>query len=392
MKKFKVNLNHSVMTILLLFTFIILQSNFIFAQNETGTRRINKVASQMTGSWYDSTVSMFQLKFPIIRSIPPLRSDMPLNVVASYVVIDSLCRTIETRIARGMINGWTTMNDTLRNAVQYLYRAVDYDPVIFTQYGGETEINAFDEVDTSVLKPAITFTTSSKDSAFRASNFNNIPYVAGRYKASLPRLKNYIEEKFRNLVNNSLNKMGLYSLLLSDHIFRIKVLSIETTNNKLSGATSKRYRVTAQVLDNIKGKKYQTISPELSLQISDTTPDVIQFQYSSSTYKHLRSYEFKERYYPNPIPDSAFLFDREFKMTTGQEAVIFLTYGNPFLDDKHDYFDLDLEPRASLNALPVINGQVRDVNHIWSNSDLSDYNIWKNKVNILINKILTNSY
>ncbi|MFZ1571868.1 MAG: hypothetical protein WAT89_03935, partial [Candidatus Kapaibacterium sp.] len=120
---------------------MLLVTNLSFAQNETGTRPLTKDCGQFRKIWYDSTNSMFQVKYPIIQSIPPISSDMPIDVILSYIYTDSLVRFFE-KGTRKKINSWTTMNDTLKSSVVALYKMVDYNPMIFRQYDGETGLNS----------------------------------------------------------------------------------------------------------------------------------------------------------------------------------------------------------------------------------------------------------
>ena len=51
--------------------------------------------------------------------------------------------------------------------------------------------------------------------------------------------------------------------------------------------------------------------------------------------------------------------------------------GNDF--HENDYYYLHLEPWASNNALPIIDGKVRDLNHVWSDQDLLPYRDWRSR-------------
>lgn len=64
----------------------------------------------------------------------PLTSDMPLDVMASYIVGDSIQKTVSV--------GWLdaffkrrTWDDSLKKAIRYDYTMNDYDPVRFFYYG-----------------------------------------------------------------------------------------------------------------------------------------------------------------------------------------------------------------------------------------------------------------
>lgn len=48
---------------------------------------------------------MFQVKYPIIQSIPPISSDMPIDVILSYIYTDSLVRFFEKGTRKKSIHG-----------------------------------------------------------------------------------------------------------------------------------------------------------------------------------------------------------------------------------------------------------------------------------------------
>lgn len=79
-------------------------------------------------------------------------------------------------------------------------------------------------------------------------------------------------------------------------------------------------------------------------------------------------------------------------MRVGQEAVVFLTYDDWLIDATHDYFALKIEPIASVGALPIIDGRVRDVNRIWSNDLLMEYDAWRRRFFQIRDKILSGTY
>ena len=66
--------------------------NVAHGQNETGKRPINRSRFESMGYWYTPSNAMYQVRYPIIRSLPPLNSGMPWDILAAYVYMDSLAR------------------------------------------------------------------------------------------------------------------------------------------------------------------------------------------------------------------------------------------------------------------------------------------------------------
>jgi hypothetical protein len=337
-----------------------------YAQNETGVRYLNDTTFKEAGFWYDSTNSMFQNQFPIIRSIPPLSMNMPFDIMLSYIYLDSLLRFTTNYQQDSILQSMETINDTLTNTIKYLYKMVDYNPIIFNQYSGETALN-------------------------------NISVNGGRFRASLYNLRNSVVSKFKSLVN-PLQKEAYFSLLYSDYILKIQVISIDSTFDKrllegIDDLNTKRYKVNAMVLDTIKGKIFidnNQIVPSLFKQTKFTniltpTPPIISFQYINRCYyQHPTS---------NIQNDFEFMNSTSgFKMQPGQTAVVFLTFTNQLFDFENDYFDLDVESLCSNNALPIINGNVRDINFFWSQNQIQSYESWKLIVLQLIQNIQTSTY
>jgi hypothetical protein len=353
-----------------IFSIIFISSNSLYAQNETGFRSLNDTAFKSAGFWYDSTNSMFQNQYPIIRSIPPLSTGMPYDIMYSYIYLDSLLRFTTVYQQDSLIRSWSTLNDTLTNSLKFLYKIVDYNPIIFNQYSGEAAL-----LNTSVS--------------------------GGRYNSSLFDLRNKMASKLMSLVSQS-NRKSLFTLLFSDYILKVLVVSIDSTLDKrrlpvIESSDSKRYKVYATILDTIKGKVFIDENPEQELTskksdilLTSQTP-IIAFQYIKMCYS-------QHPYYPdNPylnIENDTTFSDNNggFKMSVGQEAIVFLTHGNQLFDFQYDYFDLDVESMYSNNALPIINGSVRDINLIWSQNTLQSYEAWRQAVNSLIQKILTRTF
>jgi hypothetical protein len=88
-----------------------------------------------------------------------------------------------------------------------------------------------------------------------------------------------------------------------------------------------------------------------------------------------------------PLPEK----NRGFAMRVGQDAIVFLSYSDWRLDTLYDYFQLKLYG-GTARELPVINGQVRDVNRIWSDSETVSYTDWRRRFMDIREKILSGTY
>ena len=387
-KYFHSTIFQSSITQSLLALFIVTLCSFLcaFAQNETGTRNIGGYETMLKsrGKWYDSTTAMFQHQFPIIRSIPPLSITMPFNVLLSYIYTDSLLRFANGKTLKNRVSTWNTLNDTLKWMVYADYTMSDFNPIIYSQYWEETA------------------NWRISNSSIRTTNqFDTLPKFAGKYNASFNSIKPTLDVKIAEVLPNQSEAQAIMSLLTCNYILKIKVIAIDSMIDKLSANSfpgSYYYRVTAIVYDTIKGKVLPPQPSESSIRknekvLTTSGEQLIQFGYTNRAYHSLGvvGHEGIHRY---SEPDSAFLRENgiDFSMKLDQDAIVFLNYFDNIIDITNDYFDLCLNPLASLNALPIIDGNVRDVNKVWSSSLLMDYSSWKNRANELITKILTRNY
>lgn len=338
--------------------------HFAIAQNESGVRALNDTAYKQAGYWFDSTNSMFQESFPIIRSIPPLNTGMPAIILLSYIGTDSLLRfTTQTQLD-SMILATGTLNDTIRNAAKYMYLMNNYDPVLFNQYAGEVAIN-------------------------------NVSLSGGRYKSSLYNLKTNVSAFIAGSVVDSL-RHRLFSMLFADYIIRVRILDVDSIVDKrritsVEPSTTKRYTVCATILDKIKGQVIPAgscISEETIISTISSQPTV-SFQYLRSMYWN-----------HNPdangfrIQNDTALTDANgrLQLEVGQECVVFLNLQNQLYDYENDYFDLDVQPICSNGILPIDGGNVRDINQFWSATVSQPYSAWRNSVISLVAQIMSLSY
>jgi hypothetical protein len=370
---------------MLIITCMVGSTSSLYSQNETGTRNISVYEEMLKArhKWYDTSTIMYQYQFPIITSIPPLSISMPFNVLLSYIYTDSLLRFAHSRPLMKRISAWNSLNDTLKWMAYGDYVMSDYNPIVFKQYKQET-LN-WQIVNTDIRSN---------------SKFDTLPDIVGKYNAVYSDIKSLLDIKIAEVLPDS-DARAIMSLLTCDYILKIKVISIDSMIDKLSSGSfpgSYYYRVTAIVYDTIKGKVLpppptnETFAKHEKL-LDTSNEHLIQFGYTNRAYHSLGfvGNEGKQSY---TEADTAFTrgSSNVFSMKVDQEAVVFLSYFNNVIDYQHDYFDLSLDPLASLNALPIIDGYVRDVNKVWSQDLMTSYPSWKSHVNTLITKILTRNY
>lgn len=333
------------------------------AQNESGRRAISKQGFQQFGHWYDSTTAMYQIPFPILRSLPPFNSGMPLDVLLSYIIADSIARFDHGHQTEQVIRGWRTMNDTLRNALRYLYIMTDYNPIILTQYLGEVG-------------------------------------SSGCVSLVVPQLRHAL----RRCAPNTSEAKALYGAIYAGYALRIRVLAVDsmTLKPEPGPATHTMYRAMVEVLDTLKGRVFPSCEQAMRSNnhdaLSMSTAPCTSIMFTNATYWDPR--EQIDAFVPWPAEsrlyfarDPAFCTaDSSFIMHPGQEAVVFLNYYGQRLDSMYDYFNLQIEPQCSFGALPIIDGKIRDVNHIWSDDLWMEYADWRQRFFAIRDKILVGNY
>ncbi len=352
----------------------------VWAQNESGSRYLNQPIFEKTKLWFNESNSMYQSQFPIIRSIPPLSTGMPYEIMLSYIYLDSLLRFGTEHETDIMLDSWNSLNDTMKYTCKFLYMMNDYNPIIFNQYIGEVDLHR--EIDYSI-----------RDSSYDRYDSGQKSY--GVYKNSLLKLRYNLCEKFRELVSSDNN--ALFSLLHADYILKVHITDIDSMRNKYSpfdeSTPDYRYNILARIDTIFKGQVVKllpenTIFPNLKKIISNSV-GYMNFTSSSFLYSSLWSSEGSMYQYP----DTNFLrSDGLFYLKEGQDIIVFMQFGNQKFDCEYDYFEIFPCQSCSLNALPIIDGNVHDVNRVWSESGILSYDEWVNKFNTLKMKILNISY
>ncbi len=363
---------------------MILNFKFLYSQQESGVREYNKQAFQKSRIWYDSSTANYQTQYPIILNIPPLNSGMPLDVLVSFLMMDSLLKNTYSVTLDKKLRNWTAMNDTIANAAKFLYTLSDYNPVIFQQYGYTT--TDYPRVSNNLVKYSTQKVGENNNDSLSIANFS----WYDRYKCVLEDLKNSVINRYNDFVGSDEYKVSF--MLRPDYILRIRVNSIDSTSNLNDSDHGYIYKVVAEVIDTIKGKSFNNECPVMASnnkngnQISSNTNACIKFMYNyDEYYEDFNPLNFKQ--------DQAFNNKgNRFRMKIGQEAIVFLKFNRRYVDYSNDYFELFLDRTSSNLALPIINDKVRDLNHFWNNQDLTDYSIWKNNFNATKSKILNKGY
>ncbi len=336
------------------------------AQNESGVRFL--LPSAFSNSGYDSTTDWYHRKFPILRSLPPLNSGMPPEVMAAYIHLDSLARfntngdLVQPDKATA---AWRARPELLKKTLAACYTAMDYDPLMFEQYDMET--------------------------ALKRGRIYKIPlgFITGYFPGILTKAASIPREGG-----------GLRAAFAPDYVLRVKVVTIDSMLTNYSTPLPGGiyiFSVTAQILDTLKGRAIPFCEPNPvgngsnAMPLSTNMPPTIRFQYFHNNYV-----SYSSRWDKMPEQDSAFIAMneggwRDFTMHVGQEAVVFLDHSAWKLDTMYDYYDLAMSAEAYY-ALPIINGQVRDVNHYWSDNLLMNYADWRRRFLEIREKILSGTY
>ncbi len=341
----------------------------------------------------EDSLQMFQLKRGHLTTIPPLYTNMPLDVLVAYIGADSIARTAFHLPLKSYVRSIGTFNDTLKQFGRLLYRVVDWDPILFRQYSDET---TFRQIG-----------ISNDTLHFIDSNGTNLDTLSGAppslFRVALPMHLPSMESKYLRYMPDSLNKQSIRALLRADFILRVMIDSVDSCRNYLTGDTSQlRYAIYASVLDTLKGRVFpnlchhanQYLQPyraALNVKIDQPQP-----QSSSGTCNKIRFETWHGAYWTGYwaahtnafTRDSTFLdAEGNFVMRPGIECIVFLTLENHLVDDDYDYFNLDLNTTLSYGVLRVADGHVKDLNHVWSPTNLS-VTQFRQRFNQLVNVIV----
>ncbi len=283
------------------------------------------------GIWYNEIIGKYFQRYNILNNLPPLRTDMPLEVLLSYIYGDSLLKytTDEEYL---ITNRWLKekiKNDTIIQLIKYFYITQDFCPYLLEQY-------------------------------------KNTP-VLQRYKHSVNAINLFITKMLEILAENTPEYYPLSFIQRHEYILRVKIKNtIEEYTQIKSGIPHKYYYVSAYVIDTLKGKEFLTCNCN-NVNLNATAPlnynPIICFTYADASYTH------SGHKYPL---DPSLLRKGNLYLEDGQELILSISLGNYLLDRNYDYLDSFLS-----YAIPIYNNQVMDKSHIWSSSDLLDYEDFK---------------
>lgn len=325
------------------------------AQTGAEFRKKNRTRLADSGRWYDPGMPAYRIQYPALRENPAATVGIPRNIRGAYLYLDTLMRSPQVSRMFEKSDIREMKPRSISRLASYLYLVNDFNPVLFSQYADGIELHQEDT-----------------------------------YRISLRRFSDAVYRHLREETGERGD--AFYSLLYADYILHVKVHTVEPSFDEGQLETY-FYRVTAEVVDTIKGRYFQPYErPALAEYVRPWGTSTIQFQYTPENYLQNGEIarERDEEKFPYRHMDPAFITgEGRFGMTPGQEAIIFLRHEDRLVDTDHDYYYLHLEPWASYNALPVVDGKVRDVNHIWSDSDLLSYGEWRSQFRSLRSRIVS---
>jgi len=341
--------------------FVIIGPHHVLAQNESGVRFLVSGGANHPG--YDSTRDWYHKQFPIIRSLPPLNSGMPSEVLSAYVHLDSFARfNVNGDLVQSTMvaPAWLAQPDLLKKTVAAYYAVMDYDPVMFEQYDFETGLK-----------------------------------IRKRYKTPIGLVTEELPDVLAQAASLPREGEALKAVFMPDYVLHVKVVTIDSMSMNWPGYSplgTHIFSVTADILDTLKGR----VIPFCEQNIVPSGSSMPEGTYSRVRFQYFPGYPRLYDQFRRLQADSTFLMPgqrgpRTFTLRVGQEFIVPLTVSNWKLDTMYDYFNLTMD-RVAQYTLPVIDGQVRDVNRYWSDNLLMSYADWRRRFVEIREKILSGTY
>ena len=223
---------------------IVLQSITLSAQLRPRTHK-DSIRAQKRGSWYNPNKVEFEIRYPKLQTLPPLTTDMPNEIIQSYIYLDSLLRT---GLDNYIISRWQherKFNDTIVAGMKYLYKIVDYNPIIFFQYG-ESQAHGF-------------------------------------YKGNATTFRALSHDFVDKLITDNSKFFAMHILIESDYILKVHVNRIESPHLDRG-----LFNVHATVIDTLKGKVFsRTVNNSGTSSINSYDPsNEVTFTYGYGTYSN----------------------------------------------------------------------------------------------------------
>jgi len=286
---------------------------------------------------------------------------MPLDISIAYTVVDSLAKLITTEQAVSYLSTITWNSDTMKTIFKYMFSLHNYDFVRFKQYLYETKYNQ-----------------------------------SGNYKADLDEVFRYISYFYKKSNDTIMKKK--YSILGSDAILFVHVVKVDSmkaihasASRNADTLTYDFYQATFRILDTLKGNILPCSKPNANLKSEQTQSYSFPTMFAEFDYNTY--WQDKDESHRKPMFEKIepLYYDSSktmFRIKPGDTAIVFI-HNTDFQSDKYqDLFYLCFVNYYSNAALPVVNGMVKDINHIWFDQDFTPYQDWKNQFNSIKDSIL----
>jgi hypothetical protein len=299
----------------------------------------DSIQASYNGTWYNLDYNQFEIQYPKLTYIPPITTDMNFETLLAYIYLDSLMRnTNRDLLYMNYLTRWTdetSKNDTIVQAVKYLYKLVDYDPVRFVQYDC------------------------------------NLGYS---YKISVMAIRGWVGELLSNIIGRfGTNSLVMDNLIRADYILKVHVNFIDSLPQRdyppTKGLLPGKYihRVNATVIDTLKGRVFKNCYEQSTIheqEKSNRFSSEICFTYGTGPYAN--------DVVPFKLDPSLINSSGNLQLQSGQDLIVVLDHSDYVWNYNYDYLPISL-----ITVYPIIGGKVRDISHVWSSSSTLDYADWK---------------
>ncbi|HWF43417.1 MAG TPA: hypothetical protein VG537_02125 [Candidatus Kapabacteria bacterium] len=270
-----------------------------------------------------------KIAVPYPSDFPPVRTDMPFDVLKGYIYLDSLVRSVNVpsgqcdSLIKSM--GW----DTLKYALKYLYEMGDYDPVAY-----------FQELNLEPSTPAYQWTGTT--------------FVV---EAILRRAVALMKD----------NRIGA-NLVATSAIYDVNVTDTFTAIDNSKPSLNKLLHASCSILDIIKGQRFPTCGSGIATRYGKgKTPltslgDCVNFEYWLWWQKNIVAPDFRW----NQTTENNYS-DGSTWVKPGQEYIVFLNFANLGSDSTKTNVYVSVNPgfgpSTVMGVYPIRDGIVYDPNN-----------------------------
>ncbi len=296
-----------------------------------------------------------------LPNIPYLTTDTPYEVMLSYIILDSVCKSASFKDVEEFLNG-LDYGDTLKKIMNYLYRTVDFDAFryLYTQYSrGNTNNSSIYYMHPRDILNEILYTVSKKT-------------------------PNY----FLDLM-----------LLRADFILHIRIKDTIVRKTPSSDIYPDLSIVTYEILDTIKGKRIPTCK-DISIQ-KPSDYKVLKSDNGPNTY-YCSQFDFRlnKDYFRNEGTSDVIDIEESNQIDFAKwdfvkidgEYLVFLNLHPLCSDDYIDYSGLTLtiSPLKNCPMFPIVNGILKDKGNDFGLGENVNINVIKNFLRNRIQEIINN--